>query len=218
MDIPILHTRAEIRQQHLHLLDIPLQHARQQRQRPPLATLQTLELPVAAQLLEHGVLGPRAHHQLKAGLLHGLEARVDHDVALVLADGRGLAHDLAALAEQPPPLAQGVLGVGRDGAVVALETDGGVADFQVAAGFEAGEALFHEGCPVWDGAEEVADVDVVEGVGAEGPGVVGCVVDLEFHIWGDPAWLGRGKVCADDKGFRMLVCEVDSPYAWIGAN
>lgn len=57
-------------------------------------------------------------------------------------------------------------------------------------------------------------MDVVEGVGGECPGVFGCVVDLEFQVGGDPAWLGGGEVCADYEGFWVLVGEVDGPDSW----
>jgi len=75
--------------------------------------------------------------------------------------------------------------VSREGAVVGGETDGEVCVFEVAAWFEAAESLGVEGRPGGDGAEEEADVDVVEVVGGVGPGLGGVFED-EGAVWGGP--------------------------------
>lgn len=74
------------------------------------------------------------------------------------------------LLEERPPLGEGGAVALADGAVVAADEDGGLDGLGPAgAGAQGAEGLGAEGVPVADGAEEVAQVDEVEGGGGEGP-------------------------------------------------
>lgn len=98
-------------------------------------------------------------------------------------------------------------GLGVSGAVVAEEVHVGLARLDPAAGGAAAESLLEEAVPVLDGAEEVADVDEVEGVVLPGPRQRG-IVDLESDVGRDPFGLAGREVGADNIGGGELVGKV----------
>jgi len=79
---------------------------------------------------------------------------------------------------------------------------------EVPARLETPEALLVHGRPVFEAAEHVADVDVVEGVVGEGPGLFGSVVELELAVGGDPGGLCGGEVDSGDRGAGEFVGEI----------
>lgn len=119
----------------------------------------------------------RSFSHLEVKLLDVDETRRLHrlPLQLILQHSKRLPHLLPALGEELAPLSQ--RRVLRDGRVVALEHARRL-DALVPAARAAGlEGLRKEGVPVGCAAKEPAAVDVVEGVGGEGP-VLGVVVDF----------------------------------------
>ena len=67
--------------------------------------------------------------------------------------------------------------------------------------------MLEKGGPILDGADEVANVDVICRVGLKCP-FLRAVVDFEFQVGRDPARLDWGDVGADNLAVGELVGEV----------
>lgn len=61
--------------------------------------------------------------------------------------------------------------------------------------------------PIFDGADERADADIVKLIFREGPFEL-AVVDFKPAVGVDPAWLYGGDIGADYVGTRELLCKV----------
>jgi hypothetical protein len=76
------------------------------------------------------------------------------------------------------------------GSVITTDVDVCFGGLDPAVGGTAAVSFLEEGRPVFDGAEEIADMDEVKGVFVPCP-VEGGVVDLELDVGGNPAGDGE---------------------------
>lgn len=104
------------------------------------------------------------------------------------------------------------MAIERQRAIIALERGVGLEGLDPTARLQGGVGLLEELRPIADGADEVAHVDEVEGVGGPGPRQLG-VVDLELAVGRDPVGLDGRQVGPEHLGARVLVGEVDRPDA-----
>lgn len=126
------------------------------------------------------ILRPSPNGPFKLPLLDVYEAGLfDHSLHF-LEDHDFLAHYLEDfLAVHDPFAHDGLLG---DGVVFGVEAGGEFGLFDPSAGLESAVAFGVEGGPGAYAAKQGADVDEVEGVGIERPGVLVGVIDFEPAI------------------------------------
>jgi len=213
----ILQPRPHIHQESLHLRNLPPQHIRKHIQAKALNPHLQRHAIHLANLLQRLVGRPRTHRHLQVLLLNVLKPGLSQpaDVVVVVDDLESLAHFGAGLLEDVDP---GLEDVPRGhGGVVGVDAGPAVHVLEPAAGLEAAVGLAVDGDPVLEGAGEVADVDVVEGVFGVGPGLGG-VVELELAVGRHPRGLDGREVDAGDFGVGELVGEVDGPDAGAGAD
>lgn len=178
--------------QNLHLLKLPPQDLHRKVKNIPLQPFQAALLVKGSDLFPLLVLWPCPQGQLvmldverprKACFFHplGILALVGHQ--------KGAADFLTSFGKNPVPDGVRMFWIlDGDGAVVGGDADGEVGVLEPAARLEAAVGLAVEFGPVFDGADEEAEVNEVELVSGEGP-VQGGVIKLETAVGGRPCWL-----------------------------
>lgn len=180
MYTPILHTRLKIIQERPDLFNIPLHNTSQKRERPPFRSLKTFNLIKQPLLFQSWILRPRSDNLLEPRLLHVFEPRFHHYLALRFEDFSRLPRNSARFTEDRTPATERVIRIIGNRAIVAVNPDADVGDFEISTRFKTVETLTHELMPVGNASEQVSDVDVVEGVMGESPRILDCVVDFEI--------------------------------------
>lgn len=180
MYTPILHTSLEIIQEHPDLFNLPLHDTSQERERPSLGSLETFNLIKQPLLFQSWILRPRSNNLLELRLLHVFEPRFHHYLALRFENLSRLARNSARFTEDRTPATERMIRIIGNRAIVAVNPDADVGDFEISTRFKTVETLAHELMPVGNASEEVSDVDVVESVRAESPRILDCVVDFEI--------------------------------------
>jgi hypothetical protein len=102
-----------------------------------------------------------------------------------------------------------------DGAVIATKLDISFSGLNPPSRDAAAVGLGEQGRPVFDGTEDVTDMNKVKLIRSPCP-LKGCVVYLEANVWRNPFWLTRGEVSANNLDIRMTVSEfTKSVSEWI---
>lgn len=134
MDLPILQSRPDLRQIHLHLLNTPTPQCRQQIETPAFNTLFPMDPVILSHLLHLLVGWPAANRQFPAVLDYVYETGFDEPFLLLVDCAEGLAEAVAEVQGDGAPLVE--YAVGEDGAVVGFGSDADFELFEPAAGFE----------------------------------------------------------------------------------
>lgn len=107
---------------------------------------------------------------------------------ITLLHEEGTSKRSATLSEKLRPELQAVEII--SGSIITADVDVCFGGLDPAVGGTAAVSFLEEGGPVFDGPEEIADVDEVKGVVVPCP-AEGGVVDLELDVGGDPAGDGE---------------------------